>query len=440
MENNRVDNNAWSGLLLPIAVGMILQAISLGFLLLQFILPSVGLVLIYVGVREFRLVNRWFRIAWGASLCALLAWAMLMVLMATPLAVSVENPGILTPIGLFGLLRALCLAGLLFAVWKGIRVFFHEKGTPQSAGEIIGSLVWIVCINLIGFLYFQNGGIEGNWIVALFIFIVYIVLGVAMSQLGNALDKTELIPTYSPVRLSGTLWGTGYLLGILVMIACVGIFVNHPIVLGEKIQFSAEEGIRAELVAKGMPKEAAAVLSNEAADYLKDATTFQVQEEMLKYKNQSAMYVATIFVKTSDKTAYALEYFRWKYSKAYWDDGFVLWGDGTVKYLDGKLAYDTKGVTHFSNLLQAGEPIERWDSNGVNKTAGITAGVSYPFGTQEHRGYVLVEFSNKEWQPGYILFDYCHFNTPLRFPFDYPKNLLQNQRVDFLQHYATFFE
>jgi hypothetical protein len=265
-------------------------------------------------------------------------------------------------------------------------------------------------------------------------------LGVALSKLGSRLDKTELIPTYSPIRFSGTLLGTAYLLGILVMLVCVGIFVNHPDVQGEKLQISADEGIRAELVAKGMPKEAAAILSNEAVEYLMDATAFEVEEEMLKYKDQNAMYVATVFVKTSEKTAYALEYFRWKYSKAYWNDGFVIWGDGTAKYLDGKLAYDTKGGTYFSNLLEAGEPIERWDIDGLNQTIGVTGGVSYPFGTDEHRGYVLVEFRHEELQPGYITFNYCHFNTPLRFPFDYPKNMIENQRADFLQHYETFFD
>ena len=65
--NKPVDQKTslWQQTYENILVGMGMCVITLNFLLLNYILPSIGILMIFLGLRRLRRENRWFRSAWA---------------------------------------------------------------------------------------------------------------------------------------------------------------------------------------------------------------------------------------------------------------------------------------------------------------------------------------------------------------------------------------
>ena len=67
--NKPVDQKTslWQQTYENILVGMGMCVITLNFLLLNYILPSIGILMIFLGLRRLRRENRWFRSAYGLA-------------------------------------------------------------------------------------------------------------------------------------------------------------------------------------------------------------------------------------------------------------------------------------------------------------------------------------------------------------------------------------
>ncbi|MCI8608577.1 MAG: hypothetical protein HFE73_02940 [Firmicutes bacterium] len=67
-----------------VIAGLVLMTITLQFLYLQYILPAVGCMLVYLGMRTLRTGNRWYRLGWLASLARLIFHTISLLLCVTP--------------------------------------------------------------------------------------------------------------------------------------------------------------------------------------------------------------------------------------------------------------------------------------------------------------------------------------------------------------------
>ena len=76
--------NPWREPIGRIAAGMALTGITLNFLYLQYLLPTLGAALQYLGFRTLRRSGPAFRIAWGLSLVELVWHAVWLMLSASP--------------------------------------------------------------------------------------------------------------------------------------------------------------------------------------------------------------------------------------------------------------------------------------------------------------------------------------------------------------------
>lgn len=79
--NKPVDQKTslWQQTYENILVGMGMCVITLNFLLLNYILPSIGILMIFLGLRRLRRENRWFRSAYGLAGIKLLLTIFLLI-------------------------------------------------------------------------------------------------------------------------------------------------------------------------------------------------------------------------------------------------------------------------------------------------------------------------------------------------------------------------
>lgn len=122
------DTNPWRSAMVKIMWGMALNTFTLEFLYLQYILPLLGSVLMYLGYRSLRRENRWFRLCWGITAFTLVWHSVWAVLSATPLAQAVDNSPAFWPLSIA--LSLLSFARLIF-LRAGIRQAFAATGEDK---------------------------------------------------------------------------------------------------------------------------------------------------------------------------------------------------------------------------------------------------------------------------------------------------------------------
>ena len=112
---------------LYLVAGLAMQTIKLGFFNLQYILPMLGCVLLYLGFRSLRRENRWFLACYLLSALHLVQnWAY-HVLLATPLAPSLQNFSIYPPLSFLVL-----SAPLVFFLCFRQGQFLHKTSSLRS--------------------------------------------------------------------------------------------------------------------------------------------------------------------------------------------------------------------------------------------------------------------------------------------------------------------
>ncbi len=118
----------WQSAMHKIMWGMVLNTFKLEFLYLQYILPLLGSVLMYLGYRSLRRENAPFRLCYLISAFLLVWHAVMDILAATPLHQTITASPLNTPLVI---LSSGLNFVLLFALRAGIRLAFAREGEPK---------------------------------------------------------------------------------------------------------------------------------------------------------------------------------------------------------------------------------------------------------------------------------------------------------------------
>lgn len=138
------DYTPWQASIRKMMLGMALNAFRLDFLYLQYLLPLLGAVLLYLGCRSLRNSDPWFRLCWALSTLLLCAHMAVDILTATPLIQWVTSRPTLdyTLAGLLSLFNFL----LLFALRSGIRRAFAMEGEDAPKDWLgRGLIAYLLC-------------------------------------------------------------------------------------------------------------------------------------------------------------------------------------------------------------------------------------------------------------------------------------------------------
>ena len=444
--------NPWREPIGRIAAGMALTGITLNFLYLQYLLPTLGAALQYLGFRTLRRSGPAFRIAWGLSLVELVWHAVWLMLSASPWRL--EGMTAYT-LGLAGM--AVQIARLLL-LRAGLRDVCRRAEVEPQGDPLRAAVIWQVLIAVLAF-----SPLAQSWLAAIPMIIAFVLIIQSLERVGGSLGGAGYCFVDAPVRVSSGVMKWGYLLGCFALVLLTSTVVNHPRLDAQPVPAQGEAETRQALTALGLPEEVLADLSDEHVRALEGALRVDVQQEMMSFysstttetqkadadANRLCSYI--IYIELPDSRMAVLNYFDWKQGGAYWGDAVMLGWQDTYEYLTGQiggaLLYEKNGQAYTAPIPRLNNGVVTttdWFS-GIQSYPRITGTVSYPFGAQNQRGYVLYILQLRDlgyWGRlnGNTSITYRHRLQPFSLPYQTPAELTSGWTDNTLQQSLGLFQ
>ena len=197
--------NPWEGPIQRIALGLALTTLHLNFLWLEYILPTVGTLLLFLGFRSLRRENRWFTAAWFLSGLKMAGQALSLLEAATPWqapAVETRAPWVIV--------LTVCLQSGFFLLFRqALRKVFQKAGVAQEKDPLLGMAVWTVVV-----AFLAVSPLSQSWLAFLPTIAFYIYLCRSLYDLPDNLGDAGYALVDAPVRVSDRTVRLWYLLGL----------------------------------------------------------------------------------------------------------------------------------------------------------------------------------------------------------------------------------
>lgn len=276
----------WSDAMFRLLLGQALVTFHLELFYLQYILPLLGSVLVYLGARSLRRENRYFRLCWLLG-GARLVWNMLyLVLCATPVIQWLTGSWLNWPASV--LVNGVTIAQL-FALYGGTRLAFAVTEGPKPKDWLarglfayllsMGVAIWADLVPLTQPSIFGTAIIhESSWLyysrgiafIALQIYFLKCLYRQSEALTGRGFDITP-----APVRYSGKAVLLAAFLAMAMAIP-VALFFSSFASNGPSEALTAppageQAAVRDRLVALGLPEEAAEMLDEAELTLCADA-------------------------------------------------------------------------------------------------------------------------------------------------------------------------
>lgn len=237
--------------------GMALNAVTLNFLCLNYILPAIGLVLTLLGFRALRRENGWFRGCFILAAAKALLFFPSLILNATIYRSAVCDGGLngfLTAAGL-----ALTLAQFV-CLWRGLKAVKAKAGLPAQAGAAAALIVWnlvIAALALSGY---------GGTVAVIIMAASYILIIRGVFRTSAELDEAGYAVAAAPVRISDRA-----LAGAIAGVLAAGIICGYLFCGGYRMDWTPKDNaetarvaeIKAELLGLGFPENVLDDLADE---------------------------------------------------------------------------------------------------------------------------------------------------------------------------------
>ncbi len=491
-ESLLADINPWKRPVSFLVWGILLLTIRLEFWKLGFLLPALGHLFLYLGLRSLRRENKWFFASWWISILSLSVDTVWLIWLATPSAASVFPIQGYQAIWEIGWRFSLffCFRQGLKAVYEKAERFGEEQEPEERRDPVLWMMVWhSVFLLLFLFPIFQR------WMTALLIVAAFLAILRQLYLLGGSLGDAGYRLEPVPVRIGSRPLSACYFAVLLAAVLGCCVWYSHPAMQGERTdseraerlkQLQAEssdgEKIGQRLCSLGFPAELLADLTEEELELLKEAASVHVETEELLFhprqiwvktgdhsynysyyeEKRHRLDITMVFVELPQTEVYTAVFWQWGQGNPWWQDAFYFQGEDGTELVGGSLLYEKQGVDYRAEIPELGYQTSAgiiWEENQV-----ITGKVSYPFGSGSQRGYLLCHASllpekenplengndsaSKEGDALEVrktisvrgILTYYHDNLPFHFPYeDTQRGLLEKryagskyQRLSFL--------
>ena len=240
-----------------ILIGLGLTSLTLNFLCLNYILPSIGAILVLLGFRTLRGENRWFRCGFVAA--AIRTICLLVVLVSN----TTIWPSLASFAMLFRILGASLLLFLLFIyvfLWMGLRAVQRGAGMLVRVRGAAGLIVWYGILCLLALVQYR--GI----VIGIVMVIAYLRILFSLRRLAQDLEETGYAIRTAPIhttdlRLSLSLCII-LIIGMTFGYAAGGTYPMNWDPVAENGQTDVQE-IRSHLLELGFPEEVLRDLTDE---------------------------------------------------------------------------------------------------------------------------------------------------------------------------------
>ena len=411
-----------------IIAGLVLGSITLNFLGLAWILPLVGSILIYSGMRGLRCVNRWMRAAWIFSLVALLYHSIVIFACASPLYAEIAGWNNWAGAGIE--------LALLFCMGKGMQAVNRGStaGTKQTANPTLPIILWKLAVIALTLLSSRIGQ-DYMTVLAIAMLVLFILTLRSILKLADAIRDSGYEMEAAPVRVSEKrLWVGLAVFFIVGLMTCNIAFHDTPVDWqevglasqtqtqaalppeaeteatgesdaqqgqAEKNHASAMRALRESLEAKGFRADLLAQIADEDLADLQGCEILNVRvvdyDEAQNGERSSKMQGSIIYVQTAGVEAKAF------FLYAYLDTGirkphsWIADGASLLSNHEWDGAYGGRVFCERGGkLLTAVPQVEKetivtpWIGESTMTRAYLKARYSYPLFSRNQRGYLYV--------------------------------------------------
>lgn len=415
---------------------------------LQYILPTVGLVLLLLGFRALRRENRWF--CAGFRLCG--AWfACAAAGLALRAAIAPE-----TASSWLGYAAAALELAVFLCLWRGLDAVQRKAGLP-SGKSAAALFFWYVLLVVLTFARPNVG-----WLFAAVILAAYLCVLRSLFRLTRVLDESGYAVRPAAVRVPDGWLAAGLTAWLAACIACGylfgGSYAMDWTALPPQGAYVEE---RAQLAALGFPEDVFADLSEDDLAACRGALRVVSRSEDVPMNDgrtvkkgfgqhtwTDTVYdtrelrvtgVAVQIAEASDGVGewIVFYHFRWLENPGFYgtealrvlptSDEPVDWGDWT-----GRVLYDRGGAANAAPYASLGNVTAAYSSFGtlVTQTNGIAA-FSLPNRGENQRGYVACRVRTPAETPYLrIQMDYIHQKTWLQYPVEPSAEAYSHNRAD----------
>lgn len=383
----------WREPLWRVCWGLALTTITLNFLYLQYILPALGAVLLYLGFRALWRENGWLQLSYGLSALLLLGRGAATVLQATP-----ANQWLYSQYGsLVGVALALVAWLLYFTLWRGLKGVFRKAGQTPETRSAGGLVVWYGLVLLLALV--QASG----WLLLLPLLLAWIFTIRGLYRTSRCLDQAGYEVTPASVRLSDRWAALVWLgVGLAAVVACLLLFARYPVQGTPAQQENGQSELRQELLELGFPREVLDDLTDEEVALLEGAEAVMVKSDLSRWNTRHEIdHISTHFIQVElpeDMVRY-LVWFSWDEApSSRLREGLEIIPDWTRDAilppddLQGRLLWEEDGQL-YQSPLSGGYGIQTQNSIffGASSHQSFSIDFSLPRQGERIRGYMTYQ-------------------------------------------------
>lgn len=425
---SKYDNDIWRNAIKNIALGFALTLVTFSIFKLQYILPTIGVGLLYIGLRDIHKENKALNIAWIFSIINIIVDIFNLICTNTPLGERFNN------ISIEVLFQTIFQISFLFIFRKGLKQVFERADIKPRKDPILGIIIWrviiVICI---------VSGLGSLWWIFIILNLSYLYYFCSFYKLSNYFNTINYKPSKVHKKISNRKFLCIYYIGCVVAVFICCLLSNH--IKLNSIEFVTPQNseTREILIDKGFPRDIINDISDEEIALLKNAIVIESSNEVLMFDYEEEtiendlgvrttnkipgkynLEATTIYAELKNNEMYVIEYFKWKDGRAYWHDGFSISNTQKFELISGRLLFEKKGINYSAEIprLKNKNVIENdWfgDEIAYDKISGA---VNYPFGSDKQRGYVFYRLDIDEGMfSGANIFNYIHYQSPFRIPY-----------------------
>ena len=411
-----------------IAIGFMFTLFTFNFLWLQYILPTLAAVLLYIGFRDLRKENKALKVAWKFSIINLTFNVLSLIYKSTPLSIKFNN------IFLSALILIVFHITFLIAFRKGIREVFCKANVEYKKDPIMKLIIWRIIVTIIALT--ELGQI---WFISMPMIIYYFYIIRLLYKLSYDIESINCMTLNTKIRFSDKSLMIGYITSciFLVVISCV--LSNYIRLDSVEVMPVKEYSNRNMLIDEGIPLKIVKDILDEDMAVLKDIVNVETVNIDFDFDNNSEkdLEATTIFIELKYNKMYAIEYFNWGEKGPHWQDGIAISNSRDLELINGRLIYENEGINYASEIPRLnGGIVDSTDIFGqLSQENRITGAINYPLNSKEQRGYIFYKINIEEGALlGTNIADYMHYSHPFRIPYteieksnlSFSNNLRQN--------------
>lgn len=390
----------WKRAMSRVVWGLALTTVKLEFWNLNYLLPAIGMVMLFLGFGVLRRENKWFRFCWLVSLLRAALEFRALVLNATIQYSTGEAHGWLLAVSI------LVPLSQYIALWQGIRAVRRRAGQPDQAGAAGALAVWYGILCALALMGMGRGLVA--WVVILAYGFILRGLYKVSALLDGAGYEVEAAPLGLSDKMVWRLWFGGLTVCCLLAWLAFGRYPMdwQPRPVNEQ---AGLEEIREHLLDLGVPEGVINDLSPQELAYCEEAVyvTVEVEEESPRYgwEEQPELILTNVALELPGKRWQFIHHFQWRRGpegRATGTECVQIWPTYRASEWDecrpgremsGRLLVDREDGVYVADYYSLGPEVTQasFPGQGVRSGEDWYGAFSWPTVGENCRGYVTYD-------------------------------------------------